>query len=226
MRMRQRFGLAALVAALVLVGAGRAGAGFTTAVTLSGGSALSGNIPNILEEGWGFVPNSDIAVTALGLWDAGSGVDSRVQPGTLVGLFRRSDSALLASVAVTDTAAPLQDQFRYVSLTNPVTLTAGQAYEVISYVPPGPFPEIVFSSTTFAPLLSDIHYTNSYLSPGSGLTPLGVPPGSFVDYVQFGPNFQFEPAVTGVPEPASLTLLAAGALGLLGCAWRKRKQAA
>jgi hypothetical protein len=34
------------------------------------------------------------------------------------------------------------------------------------------------------------------------------------------------PAVTGVPEPASLTLLATGALGLLGYGWRRRKQAA
>jgi hypothetical protein len=34
------------------------------------------------------------------------------------------------------------------------------------------------------------------------------------------------PQVTGVPEPASLTLLGLGALGLLGYGWRRRKQAA
>jgi hypothetical protein len=60
---------------------------------------------------------------------------------------------------------------------------------------------------------------------------LGVTPGTYVWTWGTGAHadsftLQVGPAATAAPEPASLTLLATGALGLLGYGWRRRRQAA
>jgi hypothetical protein len=61
------------------------------------------------------------------------------------------------------------------------------------------------------------------VNPSTGLATLVGPNGSTAGSGIDG--IAFVPAATGVPEPASLTLLGLGALGLLGYGWRKRKQA-
>ena len=50
--------------------------------------------------------------------------------------------------------------------------------------------------------------------------------GVFAPFTSIPGTVTITPAATAAPEPASLTLLATGALGLLGYGWRKRKQAA
>jgi hypothetical protein len=65
---------------------------------------------------------------------------------------------------------------------------------------------------------------------GQTFASLGVTPGTYV--WEWGAEadqsftLQIGPAATAAPEPASLTLLGIGALGLLGYGWRRRKQAA
>jgi hypothetical protein len=70
-----------------------------------------------------------------------------------------------------------------------------------------------------------------------GYGTLPVDTGTLTGYLQDGTPIQdtftggeriflVAPGTTPVPEPTSLTLLAIGAAGLLGYAWRQRKSAA
>jgi len=177
------------------------------AATVGGSGGIDGLPATPLELGFRFTPTINISVTALGTWDVSAGA---IPSGTGVGLFS-SGGSLLASVSYPGTTT-YSGSFRYVDLTTPVTLFAGSAYTVLSYIPGSTnAPLDLLAPVTFNSDLSQVHFTNSYLNPGSGLTFLGTVPGGLSDYSQFGPNFQFAAA----PEPSSGGLLAFGLVGLL-----------
>ena len=71
--------------------------------------------------------------------------------------------------------------------------------------------------------------TSTYLN--KTFSSLGVTPGTYVWTWGTGAHadsftLQIGPAATAAPEPATLTQLATGALGLLGYGWRRRRLAA
>ena len=71
--------------------------------------------------------------------------------------------------------------------------------------------------------------TSTYLN--QTFSSLGVTPGTYVWTWGTGAHadsftLQIGPAATAAPEPATLTQLATGALGLLGYGWRRRRLAA
>jgi len=205
-------GLGLMVLALFAAAPALAQADF--AVSVSGGSEIGGTIPYPLEIGWSFTPSANLTVTALGTW-----AGTTLPAGTEVAIY--GAGAQLALVTIPDTATDTNG-FKYVSLSTPVTLQAGTGYTILTYFPTETAPsEVVFSSTAFAPSLTGVHFTNSYLG-SPGLQYIGTVPGGQSDYVQFGPNFEFQAAVAS-PEPASLTLLGVGLAGLAVYGWRRGK---
>jgi hypothetical protein len=214
----------AAVAFLFFVG--QTHAGVIPAITLNAGNQLTDGIPpSPVEFGWEFTPSENIQVTALGTW---TGSSDNLPAGTEVGLFANNGGELLASVSITSANSFLDNQFQYVDLTTPATLTANEAYTVIAYFPGNTVtPEYYNSSSssfTASSVLGDIHFTNSYLNNGQGLTYLGTLPGGPADYVQFGPNFQFE-AAAAAPEPGTLTIVGISIAGMAGYGWRRKRSA-
>ncbi len=218
--MRAVCGLALL--AILAAAPASAQAGFVTAVTINSPNQLTdGAPPNPFEIGWRFTPNQQLVVTALGTWD-GNGVT--IPSGTKVGIFD-SSANLIASVSISPTST-LSNQFRYENLATPVTLSAGNAYTLIALFPAGAvapeYSAAASSSYSTDPAVGTIHFTNAYLSPGTtDLTYLGTVNGGFADYVQFGPNFQYQS--NAAPEPASVTLFGIALLNLAGYGLYRRK---
>ena len=157
------------------------------------------------------VGTAPIRVTSLGIWDNPSNDNWEfLRPGLneshSVGLWSNSGS-LLASVTVpSGTAASLVNEFRYVALTTPITLSAGATYILgANYSVSTNDPYRVNTGGNQAPSDPAITLNNTRYSfpSNSGFTfPAGnAEPGSLV-----GPNAQFTIAAVPPSQPRLFSL--------------------
>lgn len=175
------------------------------------------SVDNFRNDSWSFgdvftVGGSDIAVTALGAFDAD--LDGFVSSGGIqVGIFREADNALLASIFVQSTDT-LVGNYRFASIAD-LILSANTQYRVVAvnandlYNIAGGTPDNVFSGITWD------RYGYCNVGGTDTLT-------SCDDFTGTERTWMANFDVRTVPEPGTLALLGIGLLGM-GAARRRRK---
>jgi hypothetical protein len=172
--------------------------------------------------GWAFTPTSDIAVTDLGFFDRnGNGL---AIPHS-VGIWDAITHHLLASATVpAGTTAPLQDNFRYVSIPQTL-LTEGQSYVIGANNAQnnGHNEALALQATmTVNPSITFLGYQwiHSTTDPTFGDS-LRFPTNAHFQNSAFGPNFHFTAAT---PEPwSALVWMALGCAGVGAGLHRQRR---
>jgi hypothetical protein len=158
-----------------------------------------------------FTPTTNFQVNFLGYFNPSTGiVDSHP-----VSIWNGTTGALVASSTITSASLYTTGHFLFNPIS-PVTLTAGQIYEItgVSGVDNYAYDDSGF--TVYAPIT---YWGYNYcfgcgdVFTGTGTIDLGVGDAFW------GPNFGWSPSTT--PEPGGLVLLGTGVLGLAGMIRRK-----
>lgn len=157
--------------------------------------------------GWTFQPNTDIDVTALGIFDYLVPSHGNLE----VGMWN-SSGTLLASQTISAGSMAV-DQSLYESIA-PLLLLAGETYYVAAYSAAGPLSAVVVTPGSppngYATMSPEIQLGLAAYSSGSGFSFPATTDGN-PGYAIIAPNFEFQ----AVPEPSVLALFGGGMVGLL-----------
>lgn len=170
--------------------------------------------------GWIFLVNSEITVTSLGVFDAGSnGLAGPHQ----VGLWD-SVGNLLASTTVTNASTPVASihadgQWLFQSI-GPVNLGIGQYTIGALYFNNDPDLAVILGSVFSIPEVTHVAGVQLIGAPGLVQPTQGQIPGGI-----FGPSFLVDNGNGAVPEPSEWAAMGVLGMALGGLALRKRRAA-
>jgi hypothetical protein len=154
-------------------------------------------------QGWEFVPQVNVTVLKLGLYD-GSSTGGFQQPHAVAIWDGNGDLITSASIPQ-GVSAPLQDNFRYVDIPSTL-LFSGETYVVGAFMPaPVTDYTVLWGRDALTSGIVSFDSRVEFVAYRAGLSPgaISFPQSRWVEYVGgFGPNF-----VIAVPEPSTFALL-------------------
>jgi hypothetical protein len=159
--------------------------------------------------GFNFTANSNLTVSALGVWEDPANGTAPLTQTHQVGLWNSSGTLLASATVLTN--SPLTGRWRYVSVT-PVTLTAGQTYFAGSAIT-SPYSDTfarVAGTVTSSPLITVGNAVANAVAAGfsfpnlTDTTALG----------RFGPNLMIQAAPSTPPTAVPISSAALIAVGI------------
>ena len=219
-KMTRRLLMTAMIAAVMLLGTTRASADLLLS---DGGPGDLFTFGDNALAGYSFtVGNQPLKVTGLAILDQQlDGIGQGLFEDHQVGLWDDGGTLLGSVIVPAGTVAPLVNGFRFVDLDSPILLATGKTYVLAATYPTG----LGTNEATDLWRRNLSAEMDTIISPfvtygtgrfGSGFDfPVGTDDVAGI----VGPNMEFR----AVPEPASLSMLTLGGVGLIGCSLRGRK---